>query len=74
MYMTIDSLAAAVSVMFLCIQVPTTSTHTVRWLIQDYEDLTTTEGDAVTFIWDGFHSLHQVNNNCNDYYSGSDNP
>lgn len=43
--------------LFYCQQV---SEHTVRWLIQDYEDLTISEGEAVTFAWDGFHSLHQV--------------
>ncbi len=42
------------------IQVSTELVHSVRWLIRDYEDMTITEGDAVTFAWDGFHSLHQV--------------
>ena len=33
----------------------------IDWRIQQYEDLTIVEGDSVIFIWDAFHSLHQVN-------------
>ena len=42
------------------VQVSTDVVHTVRWLIRQYEDMTITEGEAITFAWDGFHSLHQV--------------
>ena len=35
--------------------------HTIPWRIQRYEPLTITRGETVRFVWEGFHSLHQVN-------------
>lgn len=48
---------------FFPIQRPAGTVHTMEWRVQAYEDMTITEGDAVTFMWAGFHSLHQVSQN-----------
>jgi uncharacterized cupredoxin-like copper-binding protein len=34
--------------------------HIVLWKIQDYSPLTILAGESLSFSWDGFHSLHQV--------------
>jgi len=34
--------------------------HTIPWHIQHYETLSVTRGETIRFVWDEFHSLHQV--------------
>ena len=36
--------------------------HTIPWRIQHYETLSVTRGETIQFVWDEFHSLHQVKN------------